>query len=317
MPAESPLVSLPLLYSNAKTGRRSHSALALSSVRNEAMWTPPQWRVAFPVTAAVMTAGLLALIWSSIIDAPWLAAISGGVISGLLLSIAWTLRLLIPSLFALHLFSALLALTSAWLTSPQAALPAALMALAVVASWIVGYHVLYTGSISRPIARKTEVFGAKGGLRALIVHHPGRSELQTRLQRTLAEVLASKGWQVELATAYEGNVVDMEAFDLLVLGAPTYNFRPARPLVDYLHCLKRLGGKPTLLVLTGGGMTEPAMSMLRRETERKGGRIVSVVEIWTGRPNAERHGIDDPQEIMRMTASAVARLVGDGTPNGA
>ena len=157
------------------------------------MWMPPQWPIAFPITAAVMAAACIAIVWGHETDTSWIAGIGGGVIAGLYVAIAWTLRPLIGPLTALLALAALLALTSAWPAAPDAALLAGVVALLVAASWIFGYHVLFTGGISRPVAREMESIGRDGGRRALVVFHPARSGLQTRLHRTLAETMAGQG----------------------------------------------------------------------------------------------------------------------------
>ena len=74
------------------------------------MWIPPQWRIAFPLTTAVMTACLAALVWSSTTGDAWVAGVSGGIIAGLMLAMAWTLRDLLGPLVALLLFPAVLSL---------------------------------------------------------------------------------------------------------------------------------------------------------------------------------------------------------------
>jgi hypothetical protein len=152
-----------------------------------------------------------------------------------------------------------------------------------------------------------ETIGEGDGRRALIVYHPGRSELQTRLQRKLAETLAGEGWRVDLATAHRSSISDIGGYDLLVLGAPAYNFRPALPLLNHLTRLKSLEGKPVALVVTGGGMTEAPMRFLIRQAQEKGARVIRTLELWTQRPNSERHGIDDAFEIIRRAGLDLAR----------
>lgn len=270
------------------------------------MWTPPQWRTAFPATAAVMVASSAALIWGQRSGAMWTVGIGGGIIAGLYASIAWTLRPLVGPLTALFGAAALLALVSAWLAVPDALLPGGIVGLAVTAVWVIGYHVLWTGRVACPVVRPTESFGRAGGPRALVVFHPGRGGLQTLLQQTLAETMAGEGWRVDMVAAHPGNSLDASGYDLVVLGAPTYNFRPAQPLLDQLDRLMALAAKPVALILTGGGMTEEAMSLLRRRAREKGARIMRALELWTGRRNSERHGTDDPVEIVRRTALDLA-----------
>ncbi|MFZ1104807.1 MAG: hypothetical protein WAN86_18485 [Hyphomicrobiaceae bacterium] len=270
------------------------------------MWQPPQWSIAFPITAAVMAVSALAIVWGRHVGAAWLAVIGGGVIAGLCLSIAWTLHPLLGSLVALFIFTSLLALLSAWLATPDAVLPASVVALLVASSWVLGYHVAFTGTISQPIARETESFGRGGGRRALIIFHPGRGGLQAKLQRRLAETMAGEGWRVDLVTAHRSSPTDASGYDLVILAAPTYNFRPARPLLDHLVRMISLRGKRVGLVLTGGGMTDAAMAFLRRRIQERGARVVCALEIWTARPNSERHGVDDPLEIIRRAGVELA-----------
>jgi menaquinone-dependent protoporphyrinogen IX oxidase len=217
------------------------------------------------------------------------------------------MRPLIGPLAALLGFAAFLALVSAWLAVHDALLPAAAVGLLVAATWAIGYHRIWTGRVARPVARPAQSFGPAGGPRALIVFHPGRAGLQTLLQRKLAESMAGEGWQVDLVTAHAASPRDGSVYDLLVLAAPTYNFKPARPLLDHLDRLTSLADKPVALILTGGGMTEEAMAVLRRRVEEKGGRVVRALELWTGRSNSERHGIDDAIEIVRLGALDLAR----------
>lgn len=81
-----------------------------------------------------------AIVWGQYTHAPWVAGIGAGVIAGLCLSITWTVRPLIGPLAVLHAFTALLALTSAWLATPRATLWASAVALFVIMSWVIGYH---------------------------------------------------------------------------------------------------------------------------------------------------------------------------------
>jgi hypothetical protein len=142
--------------------------------------------------------------------------------------------------------------------------------------------------------------------RALILHHPGRSGLHTRLQRAFAGALAERGWRVALRIARPDQAMATRGCDLLVLGAPAYNYRAARPLREQLRRLGPLDGVRTALVLTGGGMTDAALRHLFGLATRAGARVVATLEIWGSRDNAERHGLNDPVEIMRRAACAIA-----------
>jgi hypothetical protein len=90
---------------------------------------------------------------------------------------------------------------------------------------------------------------------------------------------------------------------MLVLGAQAYNWCPARPIVDYLHRVGDLKGKPVVVIVSGGGMTERAMRVLQSRVVKAGGTIRDAIEIWTSRSNEERHGLSDPEAIMRRAGA--------------
>ena len=48
------------------------------------MWTPPQWRIAFPAVSAVMLALAALLAWSLAVGSPLGSGLAGGVIVGLI-----------------------------------------------------------------------------------------------------------------------------------------------------------------------------------------------------------------------------------------
>lgn len=266
------------------------------------MWTPPQWPGAFIAVAVAMLA-LLATMLGADAHAERAAAVAGGAIAGLFLAIGWTLRPLLWVIFPSLVAAALVALTAANFAAPDDRWLAAGAALSIAGAWVLGYHVIFTGWVARPVSGETTTFGhANASRRILILHHPGRSGFEGRLQRTLAETLAAHGARVEMTNAGSDPPSDASGYDLLVLGAPTYNFRPARPLLDALDRLSPLAAKPVALLLTGGGMTDAAMRHLRRRVEDRGGRVVEAIEIWTQRTNAERGGPADPDEIMRQAA---------------
>ena len=108
---------------------------------------------------------------------------------------------------------------------------------------------------------------------------------------------------MDLTTASRQAPADVSRYDLLVFGAQAYNWCPARPVVDYIDRVAGLKGKPVVLIVSGGGMTERAMRLLRTHALTSGGVIIDAIEIWTSRPNEERHGLSDPEAIMRQAGA--------------
>jgi hypothetical protein len=279
------------------------------------MWTPPQWSIAFPIVATVMLGLGVLLASAGAVENAWTAAIAGGLVAGLFLAIAWTLGRLLTPIAALCAAAAMFALIGAYLAAPSSLLGAIGIALLASITWIVFYHGVYSRAIMRPRPAPDEFFGpADGARKALIIHHPGRSGFHARLQRAFAAALGEKGWRVALTTAHAGNHADPRAYDLLALGAPAYNFRVAEPLLDQLERIGPLYKMDVMLMVSGGGMTEPALRDLYRRIERAGGGVIAALEVWTTRSNRERHGTDDPVEIVRRAALTIAGVHGAERP---
>jgi flavorubredoxin len=196
--------------------------------------------------------------------------------------------------------------TGLWLIEPRALLPGLAVAAVMFAIWHLIYEVGITGSMSREVVSEVKELGGDGRAgQALIVYHAGRSGFQTDMQHALAEGLQTQGWRVDITTASHATPTDLSSYQLLVLGAPTYNFRPARPVIDYLERLGNLSGRPVVLVLSGGGLTDGAMRTFATRVTELGGRIVKRIEVWTQRPNEERYDINDPREIMRRAGKGL------------
>lgn len=271
------------------------------------MWTPAQWTPAFLILAGVMLA--LNLVWlrAAADGAPWLVAISAGVIAGMFAAIGGILWPLLLSIGVLCAAAALVVVGAAE-ASAGVGLWSAAIAIAVCAVWLFTYYGFYIAPIARPRRHdQVERFGEGKKLgRALIIHHPSPGGFLTKHLRTFAEALAQRGWQVELSVADPTGSTPHGKHDVMVLAAPVFSFRPPRTMVEQIRRLA-LTGENTVLIVSGYGITEPAMRFLHRLVSRKGARVISCVEIWTTRPNSERHGIDDVSEVMRRAAESVSQ----------
>jgi hypothetical protein len=187
-------------------------------------------------------------------------------------------------------------------SSPGAGLFSVFVALGIWGIWFLAYDVWFTGRANAEFVSPVTRLGGDGiAGRALIVHHRGRgaTQFQARMQRAFAEGLQAQGCQVDITTASRQTSTDLSGYDLLVLGAQAYNWCPARPVVDYVDRACSLRGKPVVVIVSGGGMTERAMRVLQTRIVKAGGAIVNAIEIWTSRSNEERHGLTDPVVIMR------------------
>ena len=265
------------------------------------MYTPSSWSAAsgvvFMAIMGLADALLVAWLYGNVSG----MAVSAGALLGLMISIAWALRRYLATVSLTLLASAAAITVTLCLNAPPVGLRSAVVAVAVFGVWFLTYDVWFTGRAQTEVVSGVTRLGSDGHVgRALIVHHQGRGRkrFQAHVQRAFAEGLQSQGWQVDVTTASRATPTDLSRYDLLVLGAQSYNWCPARPVVDYLDRLGDLKGKPVVIVVSGGGMTERAIRVLRERVVKAHGAVVDAIEIWTSRPNEERHGLSDPRAIL-------------------
>jgi flavorubredoxin len=125
------------------------------------------------------------------------------------------------------------------------------------------------------------------------------------LNRAFSEGLVTKGWRVEMTTASTQAPTDLSGYDLLVLGAPTYDWKPAKRIQRYLEQLGDLGGQRTVAILSAAGTTSLSLPMMENLVREANGDLVASYALWTLVPNRIEHGIDDPEEIMLRAARAI------------
>ena len=270
------------------------------------MYTPKQWGIAFPyVIAAFLAAGVgLPLAWNT--GNVFGAGLCGGLIAGLLISIAWALRRYVPGVCAVLFLCAIALLLALWAMELRASVTGAVTAAALLITWICVYEVGFTRRMHAETTSPVTHLGGDGSAgRAFIVYHASRGGFQHALQTALADGLMMQGWSVDITTASRKTPKDVSGYDLLVIGSPSYNWVPARPVVSFLRRARNLNGKPVLLVVSGGGMTERSALVLRRRVERSHGTVLNTLELWTRHPNLKQHGTTDPLEIIRRTGSAL------------
>jgi|GEM_PF-2975677 len=141
---------------------------------------------------------------------------------------------------------------------------------------------------------------------ALIVYHPGRSNLQTEAVTGFADGLAAADWAVTLATANSAAPADLTNYDLLVVGAQSYTWAPAQPVQAYLRRVGDLAGKPVVAILSGLGETGPATTVMADLIAELNGKGLEIYHVWQMRPIDELYGIDDPHAAMYQMAVALA-----------
>ena len=147
---------------------------------------------------------------------------------------------------------------------------------------------------------------------ALVVYHPGRSDFQRHVFARFAEGLASRGWRVETTTASPQAPANLAGYNLLVVGGPTYNFAPNRPIRRYLKLVGDLGGMPTVTITTGLGAGERSSVTLQDLVHRANGTLVQALLLYKMRPNDDDNYVDAAQN--RELASEMAFRAGQEIP---
>ena len=130
---------------------------------------------------------------------------------------------------------------------------------------------------------------------ALVVYPPGKSAFQRQVFARFAEGLVSKGWRVEITTASPQAPAGLAGYDLLVVGGPTYNFAPSRPIRRYLKRVGDLGSKPTVTITTGLGAGERASAILQDLVRGANGTLVQALLLYKMRPNEDDNYVDAAQ----------------------
>jgi flavorubredoxin len=130
---------------------------------------------------------------------------------------------------------------------------------------------------------------------ALIVFHPGRGSFHRRVIAGFAEGLTSAGWRVEVATASPQAPTDLDGYDLLVLGSPTYYFSPSAVIRRHLRRLGDLGGQRTVTIITGLGAGERSSAIMQDLVRGANGDLVKGLLYFRMRPNDEDNLVDAQQ----------------------
>ena len=245
----------------------------------------------------------------------WAAAICSGVITGVLVAISWALKHFAPKVSLAFLAAAAAPAIPLWLMSPGAGLAGIAVGGAVFGAWFLVYD-LGVDSESQHRSRVRSRARRRGWRRTSKhhCHYLTHGGFQPLVLRAFAEGLQSHDWQVDMTTASRATPVNVSAYDLLVLGAPSYNWQAARPTLAYLGRLGDLKGMPVALVISGGGMTDRALKIMSDHVTQAHGRIVEAIEIGPlGRtPSATVRS--DPQEIM-LAVARMRRVIGTRTRN--
>jgi flavorubredoxin len=99
------------------------------------------------------------------------------------------------------------------------------------------------------------------------------------------EGLVSSGWRVEITTASSEAPIDLNAYDLLVLGTPVYGFRVTPTIERHLERMGDLKGIDTLAILTAAGSIGDSSSMIEQVVVDSNGTFLKAVILYSMAPN--------------------------------
>ena len=143
-------------------------------------------------------------------------------------------------------------------------------------------------AIERETVSPVEVIHPDGGAgHALVLYHPGLSDLQEALSDAFVAGLVERDWRVTRTTTSASAPSDVGAYDLLALGVHTYWWAPDGPTRRYLARIGDLGGTPVAVLLSALGAAGRAEERSVDWVTRHGGRVVEVRPFFVMRPNDE------------------------------
>ncbi|MCP4405998.1 MAG: hypothetical protein GY801_52985 [bacterium] len=184
--------------------------------------------------------------------------------------------------------------------------------IAVAAAIAVGGTVHY--GRNKEVVSEVETLNTGGDVgTAFVVYHAGKSDFQQKVISGFAEGLVSSGWRVELTTASEQTATNLSAYDLLVLGGPTYTFMPNKPIQRYLKRVGDLGGRRTATILTAMGAGRRSNSIMERLVRQANGNLVTSLLLYKLRPNDDDNFVNGVQnralavEMANQAAKSIPR----------
>ncbi len=183
--------------------------------------------------------------------------------------------------------------------------------IAVIAALAVGGRMYY--GRNKDVVSEVKTLNPGGDVgTAFVVYHAGKSDFQQRVISGFVEGLVSTGWRVELTTASDQTPTNLSAYDLLVLGGPTYIFTPNRPIRRYLSRLGDLRGQRTVTIITAMGAGSRSSSIMERLVREANGDQVKSLLLYKMRPNDDDNYVNGKQN--RALAVEMANLAAREIP---
>jgi len=136
----------------------------------------------------------------------------------------------------------------------------------------------------------------------LVVYHPGLSSFQKDVTMSYVKGLVERNFIVDITTPSSNTTTEITNYDLIILGAPTYEFAPAKPMENYITRVSDFKGKKIVVIITGSGSTDESVAKMKELIESTNGALIESLPLWFLGPNEEIYGISDASEIAYKSA---------------
>jgi len=136
----------------------------------------------------------------------------------------------------------------------------------------------------------------------LVVYHPGLSSFQKDVTMSYVKGLVERNFIVDITTPSSNTTTEITNYDLIILGAPTYEFAPAKPMENYITRVSDFKGKKIVVIITGSGSTDESVAKMKELIESTNGTLIESLPLWSLGPNEEIYGISNASEIAYKSA---------------
>lgn len=166
----------------------------------------------------------------------------------------------------------------------------------VLISALLFAYLLVVPQMEKVTGLDTKNSDGKSG-KILVVYHPGLSSFQKDVTMSFVRGLVERDYIVDITTPSSKTTTEINGYELIVLGAPTYGFAPAKPMENYIKRVVDFKGKKIVAILTGSGSTDESLAKMKELIEIANGAVIESLPLWSSAPNEEIYGISDPSEI--------------------
>jgi hypothetical protein len=183
---------------------------------------------------------------------------------------------------------------------------------------IIGLTILFvwlalTLTVEMPGPMKMTSMGpADAPQKALLVYDPDPFyNFDEQVCKAIAEVLADQRIQSTIATVESAPAILQGQYNIVVICANTYNWRPDWTISQYLRSQTALKGQRVIAITVGSGSTNSSQKALERLLLKKETDLIGSRSFWFLRPNDEsRMNEKNVQVALSQARAWTQELVG-------